>query len=166
MHSVWSRIWTRVAVSNSYDDNHYTTITPLLYVYISTSIYLSIYLSVPVNFFLSFFLSFFFSMFISPKTSVRIYCSVYLTRSASGFISTVCIVFVSGFKWNIRFQKLFIKAERYNNEEKIFSSPQLSVDADKCRSFTLFFYLSIYLSKTHTWTKSLLTSWSIKYEFL
>ena len=25
MHSVLSRIWTRVAVSNSYDDNHYTT---------------------------------------------------------------------------------------------------------------------------------------------
>ena len=25
MQSVWSRIWTRVAVPNSYDDNHYTT---------------------------------------------------------------------------------------------------------------------------------------------
>ena len=25
MHSVSSRIWTRVAVSISYDDNHYTT---------------------------------------------------------------------------------------------------------------------------------------------
>ena len=25
MQSVLSRIWTRVAVSNSYDDNHYTT---------------------------------------------------------------------------------------------------------------------------------------------
>ena len=25
MQSVWSRIWTRVAVSISYDDNHYTT---------------------------------------------------------------------------------------------------------------------------------------------
>ena len=25
MQSVSSRIWTRVAVSNSYDDNHYTT---------------------------------------------------------------------------------------------------------------------------------------------
>ena len=27
MQSVSSRIWTRVAVSNSYDDNHYTTST-------------------------------------------------------------------------------------------------------------------------------------------
>ena len=27
MQSVSSRIWTRVAVSNSYDDNHYTTVT-------------------------------------------------------------------------------------------------------------------------------------------
>ena len=27
MQSVSSRIWTRVAVSNSYDDNHYTTDT-------------------------------------------------------------------------------------------------------------------------------------------
>ena len=26
MQSVSSRIWTRVAVSNSYDDNHYTII--------------------------------------------------------------------------------------------------------------------------------------------
>ena len=25
MQSVWSRIWTRVAESISYDDNHYTT---------------------------------------------------------------------------------------------------------------------------------------------
>ena len=30
MQSVWSRIWTRVAVSISYDDNHYTTGTPIL----------------------------------------------------------------------------------------------------------------------------------------
>ena len=28
MQSVSSRIWTRVAVSISYDDNHYTTDTP------------------------------------------------------------------------------------------------------------------------------------------
>ena len=28
MQSVTSRIWTRVAVSISYDDNHYTTGTP------------------------------------------------------------------------------------------------------------------------------------------
>ena len=27
MQSVSSRIWTRVAVSNSYDDNHYSTCT-------------------------------------------------------------------------------------------------------------------------------------------
>ena len=31
MQSVSSRIWTRVAVSISYDDNHYTTITRLMY---------------------------------------------------------------------------------------------------------------------------------------
>ena len=30
MQSVSSRIWTRVAVSISYDDNHYTTGTPLM----------------------------------------------------------------------------------------------------------------------------------------
>ena len=28
MQSVWSKIWTCVALSNSYDDNHYTTGTP------------------------------------------------------------------------------------------------------------------------------------------
>ena len=38
MQIAWFRIWTRVAVSISYDDNHYTT---------GTSHYLSIYLSVP-----------------------------------------------------------------------------------------------------------------------
>ena len=38
MQLAWSRIWTRVAVSISYDDNHYTTGT-----YIHTSIYLSIF---------------------------------------------------------------------------------------------------------------------------
>ena len=26
MQSVSSRIWTRIVVSNSYDDNHYTTV--------------------------------------------------------------------------------------------------------------------------------------------
>ena len=31
MQSVSSRIWTRVAVSNSYDDNHYTTGTSIKY---------------------------------------------------------------------------------------------------------------------------------------
>ena len=31
MQSFSSRIWTRVAVSISYDDNHYTTDTVLLY---------------------------------------------------------------------------------------------------------------------------------------
>ena len=31
MQSVSSRIWTRVAVSISYDDNHYTTGTSTLY---------------------------------------------------------------------------------------------------------------------------------------
>ena len=30
MQSVSSRIWTRIVVSNSYDDNHYTTSIPLL----------------------------------------------------------------------------------------------------------------------------------------
>ena len=30
MQSASSRIWTRVAVSISYDDNHYTTGTPIL----------------------------------------------------------------------------------------------------------------------------------------
>ena len=30
MQSVSSRIWTRIVVSNSYDDNHYTTGTSLL----------------------------------------------------------------------------------------------------------------------------------------
>ena len=33
MQSVSSRIWTRVAVSISYDDNHYTTGTFYIYVY-------------------------------------------------------------------------------------------------------------------------------------
>ena len=43
MQSVSSRIWTRVAVSISYDDNHYTTGTSkscLLYVYILTFVQL------------------------------------------------------------------------------------------------------------------------------
>ena len=31
MQSVSSRIWTRVAVSNSYDDNDYTTGTSIFY---------------------------------------------------------------------------------------------------------------------------------------
>ena len=34
MQSVSSRIWTRVAVSISYDDNHYTTDTIYIYIYI------------------------------------------------------------------------------------------------------------------------------------
>ena len=29
MQPVSSRIWTRVAVSISYDDNHYTTVNPI-----------------------------------------------------------------------------------------------------------------------------------------
>ena len=33
MQPVSSRIWTRVAVSISYDDNHYTTATSIVYVY-------------------------------------------------------------------------------------------------------------------------------------
>ena len=32
MQSVSSRIWTRVAVSISYDDNHYTTGTSIFYI--------------------------------------------------------------------------------------------------------------------------------------
>ena len=36
MQSVSSRIWTRVAVSISYDDNHYTTGTSKIYLYILT----------------------------------------------------------------------------------------------------------------------------------
>ena len=31
MQSVSSRIWTRITVSISYDDNHYTTGTPILF---------------------------------------------------------------------------------------------------------------------------------------
>ena len=34
MQSVSSRIWTRVAVSISFDDNHYTTGTSFLEIYI------------------------------------------------------------------------------------------------------------------------------------
>ena len=40
MQSVSSRIWTRIVVSNSYDDNHYTTGTskkPLVYADVKTS---------------------------------------------------------------------------------------------------------------------------------
>ena len=32
MQSVSSRIWTRIAVSISYDDNHYTTVTFKLFI--------------------------------------------------------------------------------------------------------------------------------------
>ena len=32
MQSVSSRIWTRIVVSNSYDDNHYTTGTVFLFI--------------------------------------------------------------------------------------------------------------------------------------
>ena len=45
MPSVSSRIWTRVVVSISYDDNHYTTGTSYIYFSLSLSLYLSIYLS-------------------------------------------------------------------------------------------------------------------------
>ena len=36
MQSVSSRIWTRVAVSISYDDNHYTTGTFIIYISTTT----------------------------------------------------------------------------------------------------------------------------------
>ena len=42
MQSVSSKIWTRVAVSISYDDNHYTTGTSTLWVYIYIYIYIYI----------------------------------------------------------------------------------------------------------------------------
>ena len=38
MQSVSSRVWTRVAVSISYDDNHYTTGTKYIYIYIMRAI--------------------------------------------------------------------------------------------------------------------------------
>ena len=38
MQLAWSRIWTRVAVSISNDDNHYTTGT---FIFLSLSLYLS-----------------------------------------------------------------------------------------------------------------------------
>ena len=48
MQSVSSKIWTRVAVSISYDDNHYTTGT--IYVLQSVQIYLSILYYMDVNY--------------------------------------------------------------------------------------------------------------------
>ena len=46
MHSASSRIWTRVTVSISYDDNHYTTGTSLsLSLSLSLCIYIYIILS-------------------------------------------------------------------------------------------------------------------------
>ena len=44
MQSVSSRIWTRVAVSISYDDNYYTTVTS--WSSLSVTLYLCLYLSV------------------------------------------------------------------------------------------------------------------------
>ena len=59
MQAVSSRIWTRVAVSISYDDNHYTTDTAYLFLSLSLSLSLSIYLSIYFSMFISFFLSFY-----------------------------------------------------------------------------------------------------------
>ena len=40
MQSVSSRIWTRVTVSTSYDDNHYTTGTFQMYLYMYVYMYM------------------------------------------------------------------------------------------------------------------------------
>ena len=58
MQSVSSRIWTRVAVSISYDDNHYTTGTSTkhlttLSLSLSFSLHLSLSLSLPLKLSLS-----------------------------------------------------------------------------------------------------------------
>ena len=53
MQSVSSRIWTRVAVSISYDDNHYTTSTSVNYRYVCLSrwdVVICFYLYNPENF--------------------------------------------------------------------------------------------------------------------
>ena len=59
MQSVSSSIWTRVAVTISYDDNHYTK---------GTSIYLSIYLSIYVISKSSFDLSIYLYIYVQTKS--------------------------------------------------------------------------------------------------
>ena len=50
MQSVSSRIWTRVAVSISYDDNHYTTGTSMFEQMIDVKLYCYIYIAILKSF--------------------------------------------------------------------------------------------------------------------
>ena len=86
MKSVSSRISTRIAVSISYDDNHYTTGTSWKVHIIRINIYLFIqfwiYQSISFWLFLSIYLQ---------NTSITIYLSIYLSVSMSVHLMPVCL---------------------------------------------------------------------------
>ena len=90
MHSVSSRIWTRVAVSNSYDDTlHHRHLLSLLCLYIYLIWFISIYLSI----YLSSLLAISLSHFIHLSHSVHLSYSLFLSLSL--FISLYLILFIS-----------------------------------------------------------------------
>ena len=87
MHSISSRIWTRVGVSISYHDNLYTTGT-FIFIYECidlsipinsyASVYLSLCLSIPVDSYLSIYLSIYLSVSVSLSLSIYIYIYMYV----------------------------------------------------------------------------------------
>ena len=76
MQSVSSRIWTRVAVSNSYDDNHNTTGTSFQFISISRS--LSLHMPVSL-------------LFIVSDSFVKIYVYISSQLSAASLLPIVTL---------------------------------------------------------------------------
>ena len=100
--SVSSRIWTRVAVSLSYDDNHNSTCTSLS---LSLSLYIYMYIYNSVFIYLSQFLSFFLSyLFVYLPISVYFYLS--LTKSTLILIISIYLSIYLRGSFN-RFPDLF-----------------------------------------------------------
>ena len=97
MQLVWSRIWTRVTVSISYDDNHYTTGT-WFFTHISLSFFLSLSSFLSLSLSLSLLFSFFLSLFLSLSLSLSLLFSLFLSLSFSllslfslSFSLSVCV---------------------------------------------------------------------------
>ena len=91
MQSVSSRIWTRVVVSISYDDNHYTTGTSLIQVWLKTT---ELGFFVILSFSSAFWLVSFYQSSIDEKVTLGAtpnLSSLYLSSVFKGFfVAIVC----------------------------------------------------------------------------
>ena len=143
---VSSKIWTRVAVSISYDDNHYTTGTSLyiyIYIYICVCIYISRSASINLRLFISIYLHIYLSIYLSTHVHwyvcmyVCMYVCIYLSIYLSIYLPLFLPIYLSIYVCNVSVFWLSMFENQITHSQVVEGSIQLVHSEMACSQFSI-----------------------------